>query len=79
MKKPIFIIVLAFMALAFNSMAQTTYTFTYDASGNRLSRTIQLKSGSITQNDTVAAKQTRFEDLIGNLPVKIYPNPTEVA
>jgi YD repeat-containing protein len=57
--------------------AQTTYSFTYDASGNRLSRIIPLKSASIANKDTLTNKQKTFEDLIGNRPVKIYPNPTK--
>lgn len=57
--------------------AQTTYSFTYDASGNRLSRIIPLKSAHIVNQDTLANKQKTFEDLIGNRPVKIYPNPTK--
>lgn len=58
--------------------AQATYSFTYDASGNRLVRSITLlKSASIENKDTLANNQLTFEDLIGNRPVKIYPNPTK--
>lgn len=57
--------------------AQTTYSFTYDAAGNRLSRIIPLKSARIENQDTLANKPKTFEDLIGNRPVKIYPNPTK--
>ena len=57
--------------------AQATYSFTYDASGNRLSRVIPLKSARIENKDTLANKQLTFEDMIGNRPVKIYPNPTK--
>ena len=57
--------------------AQTTFSFTYDAAGNRLSRIIPLKSASIENKDTLANNQLTFEDLIGNRPVKIYPNPTK--
>ena len=57
--------------------AQATYSFTYDTAGNRLSRVIPLKSARIENKDTLANKQLTFEDLIGNQPVKIYPNPTK--
>jgi YD repeat-containing protein len=80
MKKFIYFLLLSFFIVLVQSIegkAQTSYTFTYDASGNRLSRTISLKNASISQNDTVVAIQKTFEDLIGNCEVKIYPNPTK--
>lgn len=73
-----FSIVSLFLVLAsLAGNAQTTYSFTYDASGNRLSRIIPLKSAHIANQDTLANKQKTFEDLIGNRQVKIYPNPTK--
>lgn len=66
-----------FMLLAYSGKAQTSYTFGYDASGNRTSRTITLKSAFIPQNDSIYAQQKTFDDLIGNRPVKIFPNPTK--
>ena len=57
--------------------AQATYSFTYDAAGNRLSRTIPLKSAHIASKDTLANQLKTFDDLIGKQPVKIYPNPTK--
>ena len=73
-----FSIVSLFLLLAsLAGNAQNTYSFTYDASGNRLSRIIPLKSASIANKDTLGNKQKTFEDLIGNRPVKIYPNPTK--
>lgn len=80
MKKLLYFLILSLfltLILAFEGSAQTSYIFGYDASGNRTSRTIALKSAFIPQNDTIAAKQKTFEDLIGNREVKIYPNPTK--
>lgn len=80
MKKLMYFFILSFslaLMFAFEGKAQTSYVFAYDASGNRTSRTILLKSGFIPQNDTIVAKQKTFEDLIGNREVKIYPNPTK--
>lgn len=73
-----FSIVSLFLLLASQAgNAQTTYSLTYDASGNRLSRVIPLKSAHIPNQDTLANELKTFEDLIGNRPVKIYPNPTK--
>ena len=80
MKKLLYFIAMSFflaLILAFEGKAQTSFTFGYDASGNRTSRTIALKSAFIPQNDTIAAKQKSLDDLIGNREVKIYPNPTK--
>ncbi|MDO8929534.1 MAG: T9SS type A sorting domain-containing protein [Bacteroidota bacterium] len=73
-----FSIVSLFLLLAcLAGNAQTTYSFTYDAAGNRTSRIIPLKSAHIANQDAQANQQKTFEDLIGNRPVKIYPNPTK--
>jgi YD repeat-containing protein len=80
MKKLQYFFILLFsltLLIAYSGKAQTSYTFGYDASGNRTSRTISLKSAFIPQNDTIVAKKKTFEDLIGNREVKIYPNPTQ--
>ena len=58
--------------------AQTTFSFGYDASGNRLTRTITLKSALITK-DSVELKKALIpqDDLIGQHKIRIYPNPTK--
>lgn len=59
--------------------AQTSFRFTYDDSGNRVSRAvISLKSASIT-SDTLQAKQAKkpLEDQVGLQKTRIYPNPTK--
>lgn len=58
--------------------AQTIFSFGYDASGNRLTRTITLKSASISK-DSVELKKalTPLDDQIGLNKVRIYPNPTK--
>ena len=79
MKQFIYFFIVSFFLLlaSLAGNAQTTYSFTYDASGNRLSRIIPLKSARIANKDTLASQQKTFDDLIGNRPVKIYPNPTK--
>lgn len=61
-----------------DAKAQTTYSFTYNASGNRTNRTIALlKNAHIGSPDSLAIQQKTFEDMIGQRKVKIYPNPTK--
>lgn len=78
--KIIYLFILPFFFCLFVSIsgkAQTTYYFGYDAAGNRTARSILLlKSASIENADSLS-KQATYEDLIGNLQVKIYPNPTK--
>ena len=79
MKKFHVFIILFLLLLLVNTagFTQVTYSFTYDASGNRLSRVIPLKSAHITDKDTLANQLKTFDDLIGKQSVKIYPNPTK--
>ncbi|MDP2339060.1 MAG: T9SS type A sorting domain-containing protein [Bacteroidota bacterium] len=70
--------IMLLLLVSMSGKAQTTYYFEYDASGNRLTRSIlQLKSAGIENKDTLANQLKTFEDMIGNRPVKIYPNPTK--
>lgn len=73
-----FIIPILFCLLgSLSGKAQTTHYFEYDAAGNRSSRSILLfKSVNIENTDSLSTLKT-FEDQIGNLKVKIYPNPTQ--
>lgn len=81
MKKTIIVIFLLNYALSIGHiLGQTTFTFTYDASGNRTDRTILLIKSAII-NDTVSNTQKpeqkqKIEDSIGFHVIKIYPNPT---
>ncbi|MFN8208937.1 MAG: T9SS type A sorting domain-containing protein [Bacteroidales bacterium] len=62
--------------------SQTAIAYDYDANGNRISRHIvYLKSGSVVPADTApkyekeAEKEIQQEQL-GELTLRIYPNPT---
>ncbi|MDP3912945.1 MAG: T9SS type A sorting domain-containing protein [Bacteroidota bacterium] len=59
--------------------AQTTYKFTYDASGNRLTRAVILLKSATIPVDTLQAKQVEkpLDDQIGLQKTRIYPNPTK--
>lgn len=79
MKKFYVFIILILLLLLVNTtgFTQVTYSFTYDASGNRLSRVIPLKSAHIIGKDTLANQLKTFDDVIGKQSVRIYPNPTK--
>lgn len=81
MKKNLYLLVMSVILtfiVSLSGKAQTTYYFGYDASGNRLIRSITvLKSAHIANQDTLANKQKTFDDLICNQKVRIYPNPTK--
>jgi len=78
--KAIYLLACLLVAVLFSAQAhaQTNYGFTYDASGNRLTRAvILLKSATIS--DTLQAKKAEkiLEDQIGLQKTRIYPNPTK--
>ena len=79
MKKFHVFIILILLLLLVNTtgFTQVTYSFTYDTSGNRLSRVIPLKSAHIIGKDTLANQLKTFDDVIGKQSVRIYPNPTK--
>lgn len=59
--------------------AQTSYGFTYDASGNRLTRAVILLKSATIPTDSISAKEikTPLDDQIGLQKTRIYPNPTK--
>lgn len=60
------------------SVAQTIY-YSYDKSGNRTMRSINLSGNkSATLDDDVEEGETEpFDDFVVDIPIKIYPNPTK--
>lgn len=77
--------VLLILILIPTSIFAQTYEFSYgyDASGNRTSRTFTLKSASISPKESTSipnelseAKQEIFEDIVSDYQIRIYPNPT---
>lgn len=66
---------------AFTLQAQTVVKYNYDNAGNRIYRGIivmesTLKKG-IIDTDSSEYKQKILEEKIGDVTVKIYPNPTK--
>ena len=59
--------------------AQTNYGFTYDASGNRLTRAVILLKSATVPGDSLQSKKEEktLEDQIGLQKARIYPNPTK--
>ncbi len=75
---PIIYVVVWAIAIAWStSVAGQSIHYSYDASGNRILRTIVISGGrqAISASDTL--REMQFEDLIGNMKVLIYPNPTK--
>jgi hypothetical protein len=58
------------------------YTYGYDASGNRISRTFIYKRSAIIPKDTLYSANPKTKEsaavneMIGNTGITIYPNPT---
>ena len=70
MKKTIFL----FLLLRSCCIASAQVVFGYDAAGNRISRTITLtRSALVTKTDSVKPAT----EMLGDIQVKIYPNPTQ--
>ena len=71
----LFVIALCFPLV---SLSQATVSFGYDASGNRISRTIVLaKSGEVTFADSTNnnLEEQIYVDLFSDVKVTISPNP----
>ena len=79
--KAIYLLACLLVAVLFSGTAhaQTNYGFTYDASGNRITRAVILLKSAKIPSDTLVAKQTEkiLEDQIGLQKTRIYPNPTK--
>ncbi|GHU85659.1 hypothetical protein FACS1894153_1280 [Bacteroidia bacterium] len=76
MKKILFILLSIYYATT--TFSQSTYA--YDASGNRVSRTISMSSLSTPKNTNDTNEnvvQQEYFDQIGKLEFTIYPNPTK--
>jgi len=70
-----FILILASLTASVITYGQTV-SFTYDDSGNRISRiTIGLKSTSGATDDSNSNEP--FQDRVGDHSILIYPNPVE--
>ncbi|MCD6354668.1 MAG: T9SS type A sorting domain-containing protein [Prolixibacteraceae bacterium] len=63
-----------------HSFADTTYVYSYDNSGNRNERVINLnKSAHIQNSSSSNEKEQIIEEKLSDLNIRIYPNPTQGA
>lgn len=74
------LLLLAFLLPSVANVAQNAHVrFSYDANGNRISRTIEVKK--IEENGKNVEEENDFlalvKDRLGNAQVSVYPNPTE--
>ena len=67
---------LIWMSLCPALHAQDTIAYRYDAAGNRISRTLVLSSRS-AQTTPEENKQAVHTEVINDIQLKIYPNPTD--
>jgi hypothetical protein len=55
-------------------LAQDKVTYSYDAAGNRISRTIVI--GELRADVSEEQEITTYSEILSELLIKIYPNPT---
>ena len=76
------LILFALLSLDFIILSGQSIHYDYDDSGNRLKRyIIPLKSAYISNEDTLKeskeiSKKEEFEEKLGEVTIRIYPNPT---
>lgn len=84
MKKRLYIPICFLLLLSASALAQnTTVHFGYDANGNRISRSLEIRR--IQSNDFLAGEDNMDsvptldgrQDTLGGLHVSVYPNPTQ--
>lgn len=56
--------------------SQNKIKYTYDEAGNRTSRMVILNASQIVKSDTQLPDSTELQDMLGDLSITIYPNPT---
>lgn len=70
-------IILLFLKTSPNYAGDTTYVYTYDASGNRTERVIDLTKSAQIVNNLSSEKDEEITEELTNFNLKIYPNPTK--
>lgn len=84
MKKRLYIPICFLLLLSASALAQnTTVHFGYDANGNRISRSLEIKR--IQSNDLLAGEANMDSipthdgqlEYLGDSPITVYPNPTQ--
>lgn len=75
----IFVLFLFTLLASGAAYAQTSYQYTYDNSGNRLTRAVILLKSATLPTDSLTAKELKkpIDDQVGLQKTRIYPNPTK--
>ena len=76
-----FLVLIVLVSLNTCFLSGQTIHYDYDESGNQVKRYIILNKGNASGDDTSKkivenSKPEEFEDKLGELTIKIYPNPT---
>lgn len=66
-----------FVVMGITSYCQTNIEFTYDNSGNRIERTINLNKSAVIGNGSEDGWNDTLNDQLSGYEIKIYPNPTK--
>lgn len=69
------LLIFGFTVLGNISYGQTNIKFSYDGSGNREERIINMNKSAIVESDSYFENKP-LEEKIGFREIKIYPNPT---
>jgi len=73
------VILLLYGMPASATSCDTTFIFSYDNSGNRIERIIDLSKSAQIQNGSLYSEEKKIMDELGGHEIKIYPNPTKGA
>lgn len=77
-KKIYFSLLLIMVTSHISLMSANDYGFAYDASGNRIQRTILvLRSGKLTEDNVPREKEAVTDSTLVDHVISIYPNPTK--
>jgi len=75
--KSIFVTFICVTLSSIDCLAQgNSYTFTYDANGNRETRTIDLNFKSATNNNQETIQPSVYKENIEDFEITLFPNPT---
>ncbi len=73
------VLLVTVLAASLPGIAQTKYyIYSYDNSGNRVKREIDLtKSAVISNSNSSFEKEELIEEIAGDYTIKVFPNPTK--
>jgi hypothetical protein len=74
-----FVFLTILLCLSTEMLNAQSVSFTYDAAGNRINRIIGMPpvAASALSPDTTQNKQIVYSEVISDIVIRIYPNPTD--